>query len=177
MGGRIWSDQEERYFWRVAIARSIKRVGADVIFRKQKSWPELATRMQAALGKDARREYTQSMLFPSPRRFPSRSSSGSDAVLVLSASLELNSHVLNLGLSRGHHFLDVHGAAAITASQSNRPQENAKRPSGPGKAGGGASEPNNKIMASPATTATSTSDGELLSEDYLENSDNKVDSE
>ncbi|KAK9416036.1 hypothetical protein SUNI508_09809 [Seiridium unicorne] len=171
MGGRIWSDQEERYFWRVAIARSIKRVGADVIFKKQKSWPELAIRMQAALGKDARREYTQSMLFEhyfqnikSQRVSPN-------------AGRYVREFLRKAGLSRGHHFLDVHGAAAITASQSNRPQENAKRPSGPGKAGGGAFQPNNKIMASPATTATSSSDGELLSEDYLENSDNKVDSE
>lgn len=61
MGGKVWSDREERYFWRTAITYSAKRVGADRA-RQEKSWVELALNMQADLKEHARRHYTGTML-------------------------------------------------------------------------------------------------------------------
>ncbi|KAI1745897.1 hypothetical protein F4680DRAFT_442170 [Xylaria scruposa] len=61
MGGKIWSETEERYFWRVAISQSTKRAGSDR--QKQvKSWDRLAIEMQYAMGDSARRQYTGNML-------------------------------------------------------------------------------------------------------------------
>ncbi|KAI1839857.1 hypothetical protein JX266_013940 [Neoarthrinium moseri] len=62
MGGRVWSDREERYFWRKAMPRSPKRVGADRA-KTEKAWSELAPIMQRELGEYARRQYTGTMLF------------------------------------------------------------------------------------------------------------------
>ncbi|KAI1084245.1 hypothetical protein F5B20DRAFT_576380 [Whalleya microplaca] len=62
MGGRVWSDREEKHFWRVAVAQSAKRAGADLA-RYEKSWDQLAKEMLVALGTDARREYSGTMLF------------------------------------------------------------------------------------------------------------------
>ncbi|ETS79786.1 hypothetical protein PFICI_09639 [Pestalotiopsis fici W106-1] len=70
MGGKLWSDQEERYFWRVTMPQSVKRINPpadqqseaqqDVV---EKSWADLATEMGTAMGDDARRQYTGTMLF------------------------------------------------------------------------------------------------------------------
>ena len=61
MGGKYWSQEEEDYFWRVAIASSPKRIGVDRA-RPEKPWPDLAEDMQRALGEGARRQYTGLML-------------------------------------------------------------------------------------------------------------------
>lgn len=61
MGGKIWSEAEERYFWRVAVSQSPKRVGIDLA-KREKSWDRLAAEMQHAMGDSARRRYTGVML-------------------------------------------------------------------------------------------------------------------
>jgi hypothetical protein len=62
MGGKIWSVQEERYFWQVVIPRSAKRVGTSQAGLREKSWAELAQDMKSAMGDNRRREYTGTML-------------------------------------------------------------------------------------------------------------------
>ncbi|KAI4591521.1 hypothetical protein KJ359_013288 [Pestalotiopsis sp. 9143b] len=73
MTGRIWSDKEERYFWKIVIPRSPKRI--IVVSNKATqaeqeqgaaaglSWDELAAEMNSALKEDARREYKGTALF------------------------------------------------------------------------------------------------------------------
>ncbi|KAI0130054.1 hypothetical protein BJ170DRAFT_681527 [Xylariales sp. AK1849] len=62
MGGKVWSDKEEKHFWRVTIPRSAKRVGIDRA-KSERSWASLARSMQLAMKEDARRTYTGTMLF------------------------------------------------------------------------------------------------------------------
>ncbi|KAI0009604.1 hypothetical protein F4779DRAFT_640416 [Xylariaceae sp. FL0662B] len=62
MGGKVWSDREEKHFWRVAVAQSAKRAGVDRA-KSEKSWDQLAKEMQRALGDQARRDYSGTMLF------------------------------------------------------------------------------------------------------------------
>ncbi|KAI5924167.1 hypothetical protein F4810DRAFT_666004 [Camillea tinctor] len=62
MVGKVWSDYEEKYFWRTAISNSSKRVGIDLA-KPERSWDQLAMDMQRAMGDNARREYTGTMLF------------------------------------------------------------------------------------------------------------------
>ncbi|GAW25424.1 putative yhr100cp-like protein [Rosellinia necatrix] len=62
MGGKIWSDAEERYFWRIAVSQSSKRAALD-LSKPEKPWDQLAREMQTGMGNDARREYTGNMLF------------------------------------------------------------------------------------------------------------------
>ncbi|RYP29135.1 hypothetical protein DL767_006905 [Monosporascus sp. MG133] len=62
MGGKTWSEKEEHYFWRVIIAHSPKRAGVDRA-KPEKSWDLLAQEMQRAMGSEARRDYTGTMLF------------------------------------------------------------------------------------------------------------------
>ncbi|KAJ2974018.1 hypothetical protein NUW58_g8795 [Xylaria curta] len=61
MGGKVWTDAEERYFWRVTISQSPKRVGFDLA-NMEKSWDQLARDLQDAMGIDARRNYSGTML-------------------------------------------------------------------------------------------------------------------
>lgn len=62
MGGKLWSDPEERYFWRVIIPQSVKRVIPTSLNQPPKSWPDLAAEMNTAMGNEARRRYTGTML-------------------------------------------------------------------------------------------------------------------
>ncbi|RYP68370.1 hypothetical protein DL769_005524 [Monosporascus sp. CRB-8-3] len=62
MGGKTWSEKEEQHFWRVIIAHSAKRAGVDRA-KPEKSWDLLAQEMQRAMGSEARRDYTGTMLF------------------------------------------------------------------------------------------------------------------
>ncbi|RYO91599.1 hypothetical protein DL764_008267 [Monosporascus ibericus] len=62
MGGKTWSEKEERHFWRVIIGYSAKRAGVDRA-KPEKSWDLLAQEMQRAMGSEARRDYTGTMLF------------------------------------------------------------------------------------------------------------------
>ncbi|RYP46408.1 hypothetical protein DL768_007375 [Monosporascus sp. mg162] len=62
MGGKTWSEKEEHHFWRVIIAYSPKRAGVDRA-KPEKSWDLLAQEMQRAMGSEARRDYTGTMLF------------------------------------------------------------------------------------------------------------------
>jgi hypothetical protein len=61
MGGKVWSELEERHFWRVAVSQSPKRAGIDIA-KAEKSWDQLGKEMQNAMGSDARRRYSGTML-------------------------------------------------------------------------------------------------------------------
>ncbi|KAI0023531.1 hypothetical protein F4780DRAFT_786247 [Xylariomycetidae sp. FL0641] len=62
MGGKVWTAAEERYFWRTVIPQSPKRLGVDRA-RPEMSWAQLARTMQIAMGEEAKRIYTSTMLF------------------------------------------------------------------------------------------------------------------
>ncbi|KAH9909611.1 hypothetical protein F4778DRAFT_712009 [Xylariomycetidae sp. FL2044] len=62
MGGKVWSDREEKYFWRTAISNSPKRAGIDRA-KSEKSWEQLSRDMQISMGNHARRAYSGTMLF------------------------------------------------------------------------------------------------------------------
>ena len=61
MGGKVWTEKEERMFWLQIIPQSPKRAGTDKA-NPEKSWKELAKEMQARLGPNAQRKYTALML-------------------------------------------------------------------------------------------------------------------
>lgn len=58
MGGKVWSAEEEKYFWEHVIPYSTKRVGTDRSAHREKDWTALAAQMQQSLGVDARRAYS-----------------------------------------------------------------------------------------------------------------------
>lgn len=64
MVGRVWSDFEERYFWRKAVAHSSKRAGIDRT-NSEKTWDQLAIDMHRYMERHdhVRRNYTSTMLF------------------------------------------------------------------------------------------------------------------
>ncbi|ORY71310.1 uncharacterized protein BCR38DRAFT_328326, partial [Pseudomassariella vexata] len=62
MGGKVWSEKEERYFWRVAMSVGPKRAGVDRA-KPERSWNDLAADMQRAMGEDSRREYSGVLMF------------------------------------------------------------------------------------------------------------------
>ncbi|OTA67254.1 hypothetical protein K449DRAFT_430457 [Hypoxylon sp. EC38] len=64
MVGKVWSDLEEKYFWRTAVAQSSKRAGVDRANR-EKTWDQLASEMHRAMERQGsvRRMYTSCMLF------------------------------------------------------------------------------------------------------------------
>ncbi|KAI1087536.1 hypothetical protein F5B19DRAFT_497274 [Rostrohypoxylon terebratum] len=64
MVGRVWSDFEERYFWRTAVAYSSKRAGIDRA-NHEKTWDQLAIDMYRFMERHnhVRRQYTSTMLF------------------------------------------------------------------------------------------------------------------
>ncbi|KAI1192313.1 hypothetical protein F5X97DRAFT_329785 [Nemania serpens] len=62
MGGKIWSEAEEKYFWRTAVSWSPKRAGIDTT-KPERSWDQLAIDMQASMGDAARRQYSGGLLF------------------------------------------------------------------------------------------------------------------
>ncbi|KAI0884323.1 uncharacterized protein GGS22DRAFT_194854 [Annulohypoxylon maeteangense] len=64
MVGKVWSDLEERYFWRTAVAHSSKRAGIDKA-NGEKTWDQLAYEMHRAMERlgHIRRKYTSTMLF------------------------------------------------------------------------------------------------------------------
>ncbi|KAI1214714.1 uncharacterized protein F4807DRAFT_455165 [Annulohypoxylon truncatum] len=64
MVGKVWSDLEERYFWRTAVAHSSKRAGIDKA-NPEKTWDQLAYEMHRAMERlgQVRRKYTSTMLF------------------------------------------------------------------------------------------------------------------
>ncbi|GJC81813.1 hypothetical protein ColLi_04651 [Colletotrichum liriopes] len=61
MGGKVWSAEEERVFWRFIVPRSQKRIGTGPA--QTKNWEELAPLMQSIMGIDAKRNYTHLGLF------------------------------------------------------------------------------------------------------------------
>lgn len=61
MGGKIWSEAEEKYFWRTAVSWSPKRAGIDTT-KPERSWDQLAIDMQASMGDAARRQYSGGLL-------------------------------------------------------------------------------------------------------------------
>ncbi|KAK2067909.1 hypothetical protein P8C59_001608 [Phyllachora maydis] len=63
MGGKVWSAEEEKYFWEHVIPYSTKRVGTDRSAHREKDWTALAAQMQQSLGVDARRAYSAIALF------------------------------------------------------------------------------------------------------------------
>ena len=58
MPGRQWSLQEEQYYWDHVVPHSRYRIGIDRATNLEQTWGDLAAQMQAALGSDARRDYT-----------------------------------------------------------------------------------------------------------------------
>jgi hypothetical protein len=61
MGGKVWTLEEERYFWKVVVPSSAKRKGIHLSNPEQK-WSDLATKMQHDMGDKAKRTYTPLML-------------------------------------------------------------------------------------------------------------------
>lgn len=59
MVGKVWSEAEEKYFWRNAVERSAKRTGINRA-SPELSWDQLATEMNIAMMRQGtkRREYT-----------------------------------------------------------------------------------------------------------------------
>ncbi|KAI1376579.1 hypothetical protein F4677DRAFT_445374 [Hypoxylon crocopeplum] len=64
MVGKVWTDTEERYFWRRIVTHSSKRAGADRA-NIERTWEYLAGQMQGDMDKEgaSRRNYTSTMLF------------------------------------------------------------------------------------------------------------------
>lgn len=61
MGGKVWTEKEEKMFWLNIVPQSPKRAGADKV-NPEKSWKDLALEMQARLANNAQRKYTALML-------------------------------------------------------------------------------------------------------------------
>ncbi|KAI1166446.1 hypothetical protein F5B18DRAFT_648879 [Nemania serpens] len=61
MGGKVWSNDEESYFWHTVVTHSPKRVGVDLA-KPEKSWDQLADEMRTHMGEPARRNYNGSIL-------------------------------------------------------------------------------------------------------------------
>ncbi|KAL0943719.1 uncharacterized protein CTRU02_201606 [Colletotrichum truncatum] len=61
MGGKVWSREEERVYWRVIIPQSQRRAGPGPL--QTKSWEDLAMLMQSRMRADAKRTYTGLGLF------------------------------------------------------------------------------------------------------------------
>ncbi|KAL7945608.1 hypothetical protein V8C42DRAFT_323650 [Trichoderma barbatum] len=60
MGGKTWSKQEERFFWKIIVPQSPKAVEpSDRIH----DWRVCAEIMQQEMGVNARRKYSKLMLF------------------------------------------------------------------------------------------------------------------
>ncbi|KAI0377916.1 hypothetical protein F5Y04DRAFT_284383 [Hypomontagnella monticulosa] len=64
MGGRLWSDAEEKFFWRQVVSRSGRRAAVDAD-NEVLSWGELAAMMQVHMDHlgEARRAYSAPILF------------------------------------------------------------------------------------------------------------------
>jgi len=58
MGGKVWSEEEEKVFWTIIVPLSIKNVGIDAATRDPQNWHQLTTVMKEIMGDSARREYT-----------------------------------------------------------------------------------------------------------------------
>ncbi|EFX04348.1 yhr100cp-like protein [Grosmannia clavigera kw1407] len=64
MGGKVWSDEEERVFWSEIVPTSSKRhLLAKPYTDDAKGWESLRKVMQASMGRRARRKYTALMLY------------------------------------------------------------------------------------------------------------------
>lgn len=59
MGGKIWSREEEEYFWLHLIPHSPKRLGDDLYINEEKDWTWVGEMMTTYMGARARRKYTQ----------------------------------------------------------------------------------------------------------------------
>ncbi|KAJ4326652.1 hypothetical protein N0V84_002986 [Fusarium piperis] len=60
MGGKVWSTDEERVFWEVVVPVSPNAANPA---KRLLSWGECVELMKREIGADARREYTQTMLY------------------------------------------------------------------------------------------------------------------
>ncbi|KAB5547302.1 hypothetical protein GE09DRAFT_1130790 [Coniochaeta sp. 2T2.1] len=58
MGGALWTELEEQYFWNVVIPNSDKRIGHDMKTQRGqvKSWEILAEEMKAAMKEELRKQ-------------------------------------------------------------------------------------------------------------------------
>ncbi|KAL2151924.1 hypothetical protein VTH82DRAFT_5108 [Thermothelomyces myriococcoides] len=63
MGGKIWSREEEEYFWLHLIPHSPKRLGDDLYINEEKDWTWVGEMMTTYMGARARRKYTQLCVF------------------------------------------------------------------------------------------------------------------
>ncbi|KAK2064672.1 hypothetical protein LY76DRAFT_37365 [Colletotrichum caudatum] len=61
MGGKVWSVDEERVFWRIIVPQSQKRIATGPTHTK--TWEDLTPLMQSLMGVNAKRTYTHLGLF------------------------------------------------------------------------------------------------------------------
>ncbi|RYP57089.1 hypothetical protein DL770_010758 [Monosporascus sp. CRB-9-2] len=116
MGGKTWSEKEEHYFWRVIIAHSAKRAGVDRA-KPEKSWDLLAQEMQRAMGSEARRDYTGTMLFEHYfQNIESGRKSPNAAIYVREYQLKFDSTSRPSG--RPFHRIKGHATTRVRAARS-----------------------------------------------------------
>ncbi len=58
MGGKVWSKEEEEFFWTKLVPHSAKRLGDDLINNEEQSWDWICEQMTEGMGDKARRKYT-----------------------------------------------------------------------------------------------------------------------
>ncbi|KAH6987720.1 hypothetical protein BKA56DRAFT_669336 [Ilyonectria sp. MPI-CAGE-AT-0026] len=60
MGGKVWTEDEERVFWEVIVPESPSGANPD---HRPMNWKQCAKMMQEIMGTEARRDYTETMLY------------------------------------------------------------------------------------------------------------------
>jgi hypothetical protein len=58
MGGKTWSEEEERVFWKQLIPYTHKRLGNNPMQWGEQGWQWVADQMTQIMGNKARRQYT-----------------------------------------------------------------------------------------------------------------------
>jgi hypothetical protein len=58
MGGKVWSREEEEYFWTILVPQSAKRLGDDIKNNQEQSWEWISEQMAIGMAEKARRKYT-----------------------------------------------------------------------------------------------------------------------
>lgn len=81
MAGKIWSPEEEAYFWTHIVPFSRRRRGIHLA-NPELGWQQLGERMQAAFGDKARRTYTALCLGGIPPFHPTPSPDKEDSALL-----------------------------------------------------------------------------------------------
>ncbi|KAI1415405.1 hypothetical protein F5Y13DRAFT_187512 [Hypoxylon sp. FL1857] len=135
MVGKVWSDLEERYFWRTAVAQSSKRVGIDRA-NPEKTWDQLASEMHRAMERQGgvRETLTETDLvehyfqnIEGERRSPNATAYVNEYL----AKLGPNREILNLRTKRPRRRISKEGNSnasrrplPTTAPSATRPRQN-----------------------------------------------------